>query len=139
MPMKATSCQKRCAYMSEAPVVKRAMMEASKLGLRLLRNNRGQFYTMDKKRIVRAGLEADGASDLIGITTITITPEMVGHKIGVFTAVEVKEPGWKKPSGEHEMEQQNFIDQIRARGGFAFFLNNHENLKKLLDWQITNV
>src|SRR4051812_44633381 len=115
--------------MSEAPVLKRVMMEASRLDLRLLRNNRGQFYTMDKKRIVRAGLEAEGASDLVGITTITITPEMVGKQIGVFTAAEVKEPMWTKPSGEHEEKQANFIEQVRSRGGFAFFINNHEKLK----------
>lgn len=119
--------------MIEAPVVERVMMEASKLGLRLLRNNRGMFYTLDKKRMVRAGLEADGASDLIGITTITITPEMVGQKIGVFTAVEVKKPEWKKPSGETEEQQENFINQVRKRGGIAFFINNHEKLKTLLD------
>lgn len=125
--------------MSEAPVVKRVMMEASRLGLRLLRNNRGMFYTLDKKRMVRAGLEADGASDLIGITTITVTPEMVGQEIGVFTAVEVKEPNWQRPQDDHEREQENFIEQIRKRGGIAFFINNHEMLKILLDSQIKRV
>lgn len=125
--------------MSEAPVVKRVMMEASKLGLRLLRNNRGMFYTLDKKRMVRAGLEAEGASDLIGITTVLITNEMVGTTIGVFTAVEVKEPEWKKPSGETEEQQENFINQVRKRGGIAFFINNHENLKNSIDSQIKDV
>jgi ribosomal protein S19 len=32
--------------------------------------------------------------DYIGITTITITQQMVGQKIGVFTAVETKRDDW---------------------------------------------
>ena len=118
---------------SEAPVVKRVMMKASQLGLRLLRNNRGMFKTLDGKRMVRAGLEAEGASDLVGIKTITVTQEMVGKKIGVFLAVEVKKPSWEKPSTETEREQQNFIDQIVSRGGIAFFINNHEDLEKKIE------
>lgn len=116
--------------MSEAAVVKRVMMKASQLGHRLFRNNRGQFYTMDKKRIVRAGLEAGGASDLIGPTSITITQDMVGITFGVMTCAEVKDTDWKRPSGEHELEQQNFIDQMEARGCFAFFINNPEDFEK---------
>lgn len=121
--------------MSEAPVVKRVMLEASKLGLRLLRNNRGFFFTLDKKRKVRAGLEAVGASDLIGPITITVTQEMVGMELGLFGAVEVKEPEWKetKKFNEHEEDQQNFIDQIIKRGGIGFFINNHEMLEKKID------
>ncbi len=124
---------------NENPVVKRVMMEASRLDLRLLRNNRGLFWTLDKSRKTRAGLEAKGASDLIGITTITIRPEDVGRRIGVFTAVEVKEPEWKKPSGETEEDQQNFINQVKLRGGIGFFINNHEKLKESIDSQIASV
>lgn len=122
--------------MSEAAVVKRVMMEASHLiksGLptRLLRNNRGQFYTMDKKRIVRAGLEADGSSDCIGMVTITITPEMVGMSIGVPLVAEVKDAQWKRNlNDEHENTQENFINQVCRRGGIGFFINNHEDLEK---------
>lgn len=115
--------------MSEAPVVKRVMMQASKLKMRLLRNNRGMFYTMDKKRIVRAGLEADGASDLIGGTPVTITPEMVGMQILIATVAEVKEPTWTKPQNDHERIQENFINQVIKRGGIGFFITNHEDLE----------
>lgn len=134
--------------MSEAPVVKRVMMQASKLKMRLLRNNRGMFYTMDKKRIVRAGLEADGASDLIGITTVIITPEMVGMALGIATVAEVKEPNWKRDEkSEHENTQQNFINQVTKRGGIGFFINNHEDLEnkvkdcltKMVDTNLKNV
>lgn len=119
--------------MSESPVVKNTQKEACRLKMRLLRNNRGQFYTMDKKRIVRAGLEAPGSSDLIGITTMVITQEMVGAIVGVATVVESKEPNWTYKGTEHEKTQKNFIDQVVKRGGIGFFLNNHENLKKEVD------
>ena len=118
---------------SEAPVVKRVMMKASQLGLRLLRNNRGMFRTMDGKRTVRAGLEADGASDLIGVRTITVTPEMVGKKIGVLMVVEVKKPSWTKPTTETEKEQENFINQMVQRGAIGFFINNAEDLEKKVE------
>lgn len=114
--------------MSEAPVVKNCMLEASRNNLRLFRNNRGQFYTMDKKRIVRAGLEAPGASDLIGVTPVIVTQEMVGMCMGLFTAAEVKEPDWKYTGTEHEEEQDNFHVQIRKLGGIGFFINNHSDL-----------
>lgn len=96
---------------------------------RLFRNNRGTFYTLDKARKVRAGLEAKGASDLIGTTTIKITPEMVGMHIAVFTAVECKRGNWKKPSTDTEKDQVNFIAQVRKRGGIGFFITDHKQLE----------
>lgn len=141
--------------MSEAPVLKRTMMQASRIGCRLLRNNRGQFYTMDgvkvliklvrardwgalaaainRLRQVRAGVEAPGSSDLLGIYTMTITQEMVGKEIGVALVVETKEPNWKKPEDDHEREQENFIKQTIRRGGIGFFLTNHEDLQKKIE------
>lgn len=117
----------------EAPVVKNTMLKASKLGLRLFRNNRGMFKTLDGKRRVRAGLEAEGASDLIGIKAVTITPEMVGKTFGVFLAVEVKKPSWKRPTTETELRQENFINQVIKRGGIGFFINNADDLEKKID------
>ena len=147
----------------ETKVVVRVMKEASKAGNRLLRNSRGQFYTLDgvralidaakkldldgilacikKLRQVRAGLEAEGASDLIGITPITITPEMVGMTVGVFTAAEVKKDGWTKPTDEREKQQLAFINNVNRLGGIGFFIAGHEkydekmseNVKKFVD------
>ncbi len=155
--------------MSEAANLKRVMIKSSRLGMRLLRNNRGAFYTMDgvkhvmtaifsgniqkaktalgRLRVVRAGLEAEGASDLVGVTTVTITPEMVGMKLGVATVAEVKEPKWKKPTDEHERKQENFLDQATKRGCIAFFITDaetlekkvEESLKKLVDAHLKNV
>lgn len=121
----------------EAPVVKKVMLKASKLGSRLLRNNRGLFKTLDGRRKIRAGLEAEGASDLIGIHTVTITPDMVGDKVGIFMAVEVKKPSWVKPSSQTEIQQQTFINQVNKRGGIAFFINDHEKLAESINKRLT--
>jgi hypothetical protein len=116
----------------ETIIQKNIQKKASKLGLRLFRNNRGLFKTLDGKRKVRAGLEATGASDLVGIKTVTITPEMVGQDVGIFVAVEVKKFTWKKPTTKTEEEQENFIEQINKRGGIAFFCNDENKLESLI-------
>lgn len=100
-----------------------AQQEATISGHRLWRNNRGLFYTMAGQK-VRAGLEAGGSSDLIGYTTIEITPEMVGKKIAVFTAVEMKRKTWKKPTSDTEKQQATFIEHVSKNGGIAFFCND---------------
>lgn len=116
----------------EAPVLKNVMLEASRLGFRLFRNNRGLFYTQDG-RLVRAGLEAEGASDTIGFVPVVITPEMVGRTIAVFLAVETKKPGWMKPRTETERKQENFIRFVNGHGGIGMFLSDAADLKKGVD------
>lgn len=84
----------------------------SQSGARVWRNNVGTFYTKDG-RPVRCGL-APGSSDLIGITPVVVTPDMVGRTLGIFTALEVK-----AKSGRASVEQINFIGTIRRLGGIA--------------------
>lgn len=120
----------------EAKVSKEVQKQACREKMRLLRNNRGMFKTMDGLRVVRAGLEAPGASDLIGIYSVVITPEMVGSMIGIAAVVEVKEPDWNGPTTETEEAQENFIFQVVKRGGIGFFLNDHTKLRDNLDEQI---
>lgn len=116
----------------EAPVLAKVRLEASRIGCRLFRNNRGLFYTQDG-RMVRAGLEAAGASDTIGLFPVVITPEMVGRKLAVFMAVETKKPGWKKPAKKHEHEQADFIKFVCEQGGIGVFLTDAADLKKAVD------
>lgn len=107
----------------------------------LLRNNSGAC--MDETgRLVRYGLgniskqhtERVKSSDLIGITSIVVTPEMVGQTLGIFTAVEVKRESWKldKKLNKKEQAQFNFIQWVKSMGGFAGFSNNVDNLKEIL-------
>lgn len=100
----------------ETNISKKIQMATSKLGVRVFRNNRGMFLTLDGSRKVRAGLEVDGSSDLIGFTPVEITADMVGKKIAVFTAIEVKRPG-----GSKTKSQKDFVDFINKQGGLAGF------------------
>ena len=74
-----------------------------------------------------------GSSDLIGWKTVLITPEMVGQKIAVFTALEIKREGWTPPKEsnskdfEHYATQLNFIQQVLKSGGFAGFAQDTED------------
>lgn len=62
-----------------------------------------------------------GSSDIIGYTSVTITPEMVGTKVAVFTAVEVKKLG-----GKPTLEQLEFNNAISVAGGIAFVADSME-------------
>lgn len=68
------------------------------------------------------GLAKPGGSDLIGFTMIEITPDMVGRRIAVFTAQEVKRPG--EPVPDH---QQKFIGFVRESGGIAGVVRSPED------------
>jgi hypothetical protein len=57
--------------------------------LRLFRNNTGTLPDPRTGRPVQFGL-ARGSADLIGLRTVTITPDMVGQQVAVFTSIEVK-------------------------------------------------
>jgi len=94
---------------------KRVQLKYSERKIVLFRNNRGVFLTLDGQRKVRAGLEADGASDLIGWRTIEITPDMVGQKIAQFVAVEVK-----TSDGRASADQLKFLRNVNAAGGQGF-------------------
>ena len=77
----------------------------------MFRNNTGALKD-PQGRLVRYGL-CKGSSDLIGYRTVTITPDMVGQQLAVFTAIEVKDRGTPTP------EQLHFIAQVQAAGGLA--------------------
>ncbi len=64
-------------------------------------------------RTVKAGL-ITGASDLIGWRTVTVTPDMVGKRVALFVACEVKTE--KCVTSE---EQAQFIDQVFKAGGIG--------------------
>ena len=79
-----------------------------------------------KGRLVKFGL-CKGSSDLIGFKTITITPDMVGQNIAVFSAIEVKD------KGKATSDQKKFINIIKNAGGFAGIARDIEEAKKILD------
>ena len=107
----------------------------------LMRNNSGALPD-ETGRPVRYGLgnitkehnKKIKSSDLIGITQIVITPDMVGKTVGVFTAIEVKKEDWdiNKKFDKREIAQYNFIKWVKFLGGFAGFCNDANNLQGIL-------
>lgn len=55
-----------------------------------------------------------GFSDLFGLVQVEITPDMVGKRVAVFTALEVK-----GPRGRMTDNQRNFIQAVNDNGGRA--------------------
>lgn len=81
--------------------------------LRLFRNQVGQLPDPRTGRPVQFGL-ARGSADLIGWRTVTITPEMVGQRIAVFTSLEIK-----TPTGRLAPAQRNWLHAVDQAGGIA--------------------
>ena len=81
--------------------------------LRLFRNNTGTLPDPRTGRPVQFGL-ARGSADLIGLRTVTITPDMVGQQVAVFTSIEVN-----TPQGRATPAQQNWLHMVRSLGGIA--------------------
>ena len=81
--------------------------------LRLFRNQVGQLPDPRTGRPVQFGL-ARGSADLIGWRTITVTPDMVGSRLAVFTSIEVK-----TATGRLTPQQRNWLEAVRLAGGIA--------------------
>ena len=109
---------------NEAYVQNKIRLAVGSGDVRLFRNNTGALLDM-QGRLVKFGL-CKGSSDLIGFRSITITPDMVGQKIAVFSAIEVKD------KGKATVDQRNFINIINNAGGYAGGAKNVNDAKKIL-------
>lgn len=119
-------------------------LAAASLNMRLLRNNRGAckdqhgnyiYYGLGNKKKKKGEIDDFLSSDEIGITMVTITPEMVGKTVGIFTAVEVKPKGFKVRAfkiGSRERGQQNFLEWVVSMGGFAGFATCSDDLNGIV-------
>ena len=106
--------------------------------VRLFRNNRGQAWmgkvahregttvVLINARPVEFGL-TDGASDLIGLIKVAVTPDLIGRSLAVFTAGEVKRPKVAVP--EH---QADFLAFVRQFGGRADVLRSVDDAMRLV-------
>lgn len=74
------------------------------------------------------GKPLEGTSDLNGWTSIVVTPEMVGTKVAVFTAIETKESG----GGRKRTGQVNYIEQLRVAGGIAGFAKSEDDAQAII-------
>lgn len=77
------------------------------------------------------------SSDDIGYTVVEITPEMVGHKLAVFTSIEYKAKHFKIKAvynqNSREAKQLVWIEMIIRAGGIAGFAKDKESLQIIFD------
>lgn len=120
---------------SEAGLLSELRLETARRGARLWRNNNGACFD-DTGRMIRYGLGNDSpavskvmkSSDLIGPWPYQVQPADVGRVLGIFTALEVKRPGWKYSGNDRERAQLAFIQLVQSLGGFARFVSSMEDL-----------
>jgi hypothetical protein len=104
--------------------------------IRLFRNNTGQGWQgqtsrdgakliITNPRPLMAGLHK-GSSDLIGWKTVEVTPDLVGQHVAIFTAVEVK-----TGSGRTTVEQEQFLQAVRAAGGIGVVMRDESQVALL--------
>jgi hypothetical protein len=106
---------------------------------RLFRNNVGAAWqgqpvgAVNRRRVVLLcphrvvyGL-APGSSDLIGWRSVLVPPELVGRRIAIFTALEIKPPGETVPD-----HQGRFLDRAAAAGAIAGVAHSPAEARRLL-------
>lgn len=135
--------------MKEGALLKKFLLEYSKIGSRLFRNNVGTAWTsslrpiriqypqkievekgdiiLKNARIFRSGFPK-GASDLLGWTDVEVTQDMVGKKLAVFTAFEVKTGRLKATK-----EQDAFVRTVNEHGGIATIARSLDDIMEALN------
>ena len=134
--------------MSEANIQREIMLRLSRLGCRLFRVNVGQAWTgnsitkatkkdqhfvlqpgdivIRKAHPLKTGVPK-GYSDLTGWTPLEITADLIGQKVLVFTAIEVK-----SPNGKPTAEQLNFVNVVESSGGYAGIARGIPDAEKIV-------
>jgi hypothetical protein len=113
---------------SEQSIQQHIRLACSQGAVRLWRNNTGTLRDQHG-RPVQFGL-CKGSADLIGYRTITITPDMVGQQVAVFTSIEVK-----TATGRLRPEQQQWLDAVQAAGGIAGVARSVEDAQRIVTAQ----
>lgn len=118
---------------TEGEITDEILLEASNQGARLFRQNVGLGWvgkilkrsktqiTIENPRPLHAGL-CVGSGDIVGITPVVITQDMVGETVGVFTSVEVK-----TEKGKARKAQLNWFDMIKKLGGIAMIAKSQKD------------
>jgi hypothetical protein len=111
---------------SEHEIQQRIRLACGRGAVRLWRNNTGALVDQ-QGRFLRFGL-CKGSSDLIGLRSVVVTPEMVGQRIAQFVALEIK-----APQGVVSPEQQAFLRLVQELGGVASVCRSIEQAQAVLD------
>jgi hypothetical protein len=128
--------------MNEGNLMRSIMLAVGRLkNVRIFRNNTGTGWQgevlnhtgthllLKNPRPLHAGL-CKGSSDLIGWTVREITPDMVGQKVAVFTAAEVK-----TAKGRPTAEQAAFLQRLHDDGGIAAICRSEADALKAVSGQ----
>lgn len=122
----------------ETAIQNAALLRMSASGSTVFRQNTGMLWAgrvvandhgrivLDDARPVRAGL-CTGSSDIIGWRPVTVTSDMVGSKLAVFVAAEVK-----TAAGKPTKEQTSFIAAVLRDGGIAGIVRSPEDAERLI-------
>jgi hypothetical protein len=123
--------------MTESALYPQIMQAFSRGNTRIFRQNagtawQGKIIEQTPSRLVLAypraiRLGSPGQSDLGGITSVVITPEMVGQLIGVDVQIECK-----FGTGPATAEQNAYIQTIRALGGRAGIARSVEDAARII-------
>ena len=112
--------------MSEHEIQQRIRLACGQGPVRLWRNNSGALVDQ-QGRLVRFGL-CKGSSDLIGLRTLEITPELVGQRLAQFVALEIK-----TARGVVSPEQRAFLALVEQLGGVAAVCRSVEEAEQALE------
>lgn len=77
-------------------------------------------------RPLHAGL-ATGSADLIGLQSVTITPDMIGRTLAVFVSLEAKQG-----AGRLSREQKDWGEMVRQMGGVSVVVRCVEDAESRL-------
>ena len=110
---------------SEQHIQQHIRLACSTGPVRLFRNNTGVLRDANG-RPVQFGL-CKGSADLIGWTTRTITADMVGQQVAVFTSIEVK-----ALTGRLRPEQKLWLEAVETAGGIAGVARSVQDAEALL-------
>lgn len=127
----------------EAQASQVVRLRAAAWGCKVFRNNSGVLMN-DVGVPVRFGLGNESkqvnqnfkSSDLIGWTPVTITPDMVGKQLAVFTSIEAKALGFKEKENytlrQREYAQKKWLDLVTNAGGIAGFACCEADVDKII-------
>lgn len=114
--------------MTESEIQAQIRLALNSGDVRTFRNHTGAVKCARTGHFHRFGIPSSGGgSDLIGFKTVTITPDMVGQRVALFVAIEVK-----TDSGRISPAQQTFIDFVLSRGGIAGIARTLSDAKKII-------
>lgn len=112
--------------MTESALTRLLLLEASKLGVTLFRNNTGRLPDATG-RWVQYGL-AVGSPDLVGWQSVTIGPEHLGRTLAVFVGVEVKQP-----NGQPSPAQRAFLAALQRAGARCGIARSLDDLSTIVN------